>query len=234
MRSGRSRQLFHDTRDGRSDEREVEAFAACLSWRTGRRGSRRSSRSARRAGPAGEGRRAARGRGRPRARGLGRRRPGRSLTCAPPVINFADVLVRRGLDPQMPELPHVLGNEIAGDLDGRRVIALPRAAGGYAERVEVDPDWVFDLPGGCVLRRGRVVSHHVPDGSDPAGASGRIERGNGRARARRLGRGRLGGDPARQAPRRNGDRDRGRRGEARVRPRARRRRDAAGTTRSTI
>jgi NADPH2:quinone reductase len=46
----------------------------------------------------------------------------------------------------MPELPHVLGSEVAGELDGRRVIALPRAAGGYAERVEVDPDWVFDLP----------------------------------------------------------------------------------------
>jgi NADPH2:quinone reductase len=46
----------------------------------------------------------------------------------------------------MPELPHVLGTEVAGDLDGRRVIALTRAAGGYAERVEIDPDWIFDLP----------------------------------------------------------------------------------------
>jgi NADPH2:quinone reductase len=61
-------------------------------------------------------------------------------------INFADVLIRRGLYPQMPELPHVLGNEVAGDLDGKRVLALPRAAGGYAERVEVDPEWTFDLP----------------------------------------------------------------------------------------
>lgn len=61
-------------------------------------------------------------------------------------VNFADVLIRRGLYPQMPELPYVLGNEVSGDLDGRRVVALPRGAGGYAERVEVDPDWVFDLP----------------------------------------------------------------------------------------
>jgi NADPH2:quinone reductase len=61
-------------------------------------------------------------------------------------INFADILVRRGMYPQMPELPHVLGNEVAGDLDGRRVLALPRAAGGYAERVEVDPEWTFALP----------------------------------------------------------------------------------------
>jgi NADPH2:quinone reductase len=61
-------------------------------------------------------------------------------------INFADVLIRRGMYPQMPELPHVLGSEVAGDLDGRRVLALPRAAGGYAERVEVDPQWTFLLP----------------------------------------------------------------------------------------
>jgi NADPH2:quinone reductase len=62
-------------------------------------------------------------------------------------VNFADVLIRRGLYPQMPELPYVLGNEVAGVLDGRPVIALPRNAGGYAERVEVDPSWVFPLPG---------------------------------------------------------------------------------------
>ena len=61
-------------------------------------------------------------------------------------VNFADVLVRRGIYPQMPELPHVLGNEVAGDLDGRRVLAFPRSAGGYAERVEVDPHWTFPLP----------------------------------------------------------------------------------------
>jgi NADPH2:quinone reductase len=61
-------------------------------------------------------------------------------------INFADILIRRGMYPQMPELPYVLGSEVAGDLDGRRVLALPRAAGGYAERVEVDPQWTFPLP----------------------------------------------------------------------------------------
>jgi NADPH:quinone reductase len=61
-------------------------------------------------------------------------------------VNFADVLIRRGLYPQMPALPYVLGNEVAGLLDGRPVIALPRAAGGYAERVEVDLQWVFPLP----------------------------------------------------------------------------------------
>jgi NADPH2:quinone reductase len=61
-------------------------------------------------------------------------------------VNFADVLIRRGMYPQMPELPHVLGSEVAGDLEGQRVVALPRSAGGYAERVEVDPAWTFPLP----------------------------------------------------------------------------------------
>jgi len=61
-------------------------------------------------------------------------------------VNFADILIRRGLYPQAPDLPYVLGNEVAGELDGRRVLALPRSAGGYAERVEVDPEWTFTLP----------------------------------------------------------------------------------------
>ena len=69
-------------------------------------------------------------------------------------INFADVLIRRGFYPQMPAMPYVLGNEVAGELDGRRVIALPRAAGGYAERVEVDPEWVLPLPDNATFAAG--------------------------------------------------------------------------------
>jgi NADPH:quinone reductase len=62
-------------------------------------------------------------------------------------INFADILIRRGRYPQMPELPYVLGSEVAGDIQGRRVIALPKGTGGgYAEQVAVDPDWLFPLP----------------------------------------------------------------------------------------
>ncbi|MGH3003132.1 MAG: NADPH:quinone oxidoreductase family protein [Gaiellaceae bacterium] len=62
-------------------------------------------------------------------------------------VNFADVLIRRGLYPQMPELPYVLGSEVAGELSGRRVIALPKGTGGgYAEQVAVDPAWMFPLP----------------------------------------------------------------------------------------
>ncbi len=82
-------------------------------------------------------------------------------------INFADVLIRRGLYPQMPSLPYVLGNEVAGDLDGRRVMAFPRAAGGYAERVEVDPQWVFELPEGASYAAGAAfmtayLTAHIP------------------------------------------------------------------------
>jgi NADPH:quinone reductase len=55
-------------------------------------------------------------------------------------------LIRRGLYPQMPDLPYVLGNEVAGELDGRRVCAWSAGGGGYAERAAVDPQWVFEIP----------------------------------------------------------------------------------------
>ena len=42
-------------------------------------------------------------------------------------INFLDVLVRQGRYAQQPELPTIPGTEIAGEVDGRRVIALPDA-----------------------------------------------------------------------------------------------------------
>jgi NADPH2:quinone reductase len=62
-------------------------------------------------------------------------------------INFADVLIRLGRYPQMPELPAVLGSEIAGELDGERVMGFVRSeGGGYAERVAVDRRWLLPLP----------------------------------------------------------------------------------------
>ena len=84
-------------------------------------------------------------------------------------INFADVLIRNGQYPQPPPLPTILGNEVAGDIGGRRVLAFARlSGGGYAERVAVDDEWVFDLPAGRELRRGRGVPDDVPDRVDPA------------------------------------------------------------------
>jgi NADPH:quinone reductase len=62
-------------------------------------------------------------------------------------INFADVLIRRGRYPQMPELPTILGNEISGELeDGTRVMGFAGGAGGYAELVAVDPSQLVPLP----------------------------------------------------------------------------------------
>jgi NADPH:quinone reductase len=69
-------------------------------------------------------------------------------------VNFADVLIRRGLYPQMPELPYVLGNEVAGELDGRRVCAWSTGGGGYSERAEVDSAWVFELPAAASFAAG--------------------------------------------------------------------------------
>ena len=62
-------------------------------------------------------------------------------------VNFADVLIRRGRYPQMPEFPVVLGSEIAGELeDGTRVMAITSGAGGYAELAVVDSAQVVPLP----------------------------------------------------------------------------------------
>lgn len=70
-------------------------------------------------------------------------------------INFADVLIRLGMYPQMPELPTVLGSEVAGELDGVRVMGFAGAeAGGYAERVVVDRRWLLPLPASASFAEG--------------------------------------------------------------------------------
>jgi NADPH:quinone reductase len=70
-------------------------------------------------------------------------------------INFADVLIQLGHYPQPPQLPTILGNEVSGDLDGRRVLAFVRTTGGgYAERVAVEPEWIFDLPASASYAEG--------------------------------------------------------------------------------
>ena len=72
---------------------------------------------------------------------------GASLRVHAVGVNYADVLIRAGRYPQMPELPFVPGIEVAGDLGDRRVVALVQGmGGGYAEQVAVDPEWAFDLP----------------------------------------------------------------------------------------
>ena len=70
-------------------------------------------------------------------------------------INFLDVLVRQGRYPQAPPLPTIPGSEIAGELDGTRVMALPRAGGGgYAELVAVEREVVVPLPEKATFEEG--------------------------------------------------------------------------------
>ena len=70
-------------------------------------------------------------------------------------INFADVLIRLGRYPQMPELPTVLGSEIAGELGGNRVMGFVRSeAGGYAEKAAVEERWLLPLPASASFAEG--------------------------------------------------------------------------------
>jgi len=69
-------------------------------------------------------------------------------------INFLDLLVRSGNYPQAPPLPVVPGVEIAGEVDGRRVIALLPASGGYAEAAAVDEHRLYPLPDGASFEEG--------------------------------------------------------------------------------
>jgi NADPH2:quinone reductase len=71
-------------------------------------------------------------------------------------VNYADVLIREGRYPQPPPLPYVPGSEVAGTTaDGRRVVGFVRVeGGGYAEKVAVEDDWLFDLPARASFEQG--------------------------------------------------------------------------------
>jgi NADPH:quinone reductase len=69
-------------------------------------------------------------------------------------INFLDILIRRGQYPQMPELPAVLGAELAGELeDGTRVMAL-KTGGAYGELAAVPRASLVPLPDGATFAEG--------------------------------------------------------------------------------
>jgi NADPH2:quinone reductase len=69
-------------------------------------------------------------------------------------LNFADVLIRRGQYPQMPEFPAIIGAELAGELeDGTRVMALT-GSGCYAELAAVHRAALVPLPDGASFAEG--------------------------------------------------------------------------------
>ena len=80
-------------------------------------------------------------------------------------INFLDVLVRQGRYAQQPELPTIPGTEIAGEVDGRRVIALPDA--GYAELAVAREESLVPLPDSASFEEGAsflmtFLTAHIP------------------------------------------------------------------------
>jgi NADPH:quinone reductase len=68
-------------------------------------------------------------------------------------VNFADVLVRQGRYPQAPSLPTVLGGEVAGEVDGRRVMTASGSTG-YCELTTVDERWLVPLPDSASFEEG--------------------------------------------------------------------------------
>lgn len=82
-------------------------------------------------------------------------------------LNFADILARQGLYPDAPDLPAVLGYEVAGEVEalgegvegfseGDRVIAGTRF-GGQAERAVTDAANVVALPEGWTFEEGAAL-----------------------------------------------------------------------------
>ncbi len=71
-------------------------------------------------------------------------------------VNFADLMMRAGLYPGAPRPPFVPGYEVAGVVEGRRVLAATRF-GGYAERICVPRRNVFPLPEGLSFAEGAAI-----------------------------------------------------------------------------
>jgi NADPH:quinone reductase-like Zn-dependent oxidoreductase len=82
-------------------------------------------------------------------------------------INFADVMGRMGLYPDLPKIPVVPGYEVAGRVDavgegvdpawmGRNVFALTRF-GGYVDVVCVPTGWIFARPEGMSAEEGAAI-----------------------------------------------------------------------------
>ena len=82
-------------------------------------------------------------------------------------INFADILARKGIYPDAPKKPCVVGYEVSGLIEsvgegvdpsmvGNSVIAVLRF-GGYAEKVIAPASYVFEKPGSLSFEQGAAV-----------------------------------------------------------------------------
>jgi synaptic vesicle membrane protein VAT-1 len=82
-------------------------------------------------------------------------------------VNFADIMARRGIYPDAPKPPCVVGYEVSGEVValgegatqftlGEKVVALTRF-GGYSTHVAVPEVQVFTLPAGLTLERGAAL-----------------------------------------------------------------------------
>ena len=82
-------------------------------------------------------------------------------------INFADILARKGLYPDAPKLPAVVGYEVSGTVDalgpqadtgwiGKEVFALTHF-GGYADAVVVPQDLTFEKPAALSFEQAAAI-----------------------------------------------------------------------------
>lgn len=82
-------------------------------------------------------------------------------------VNFADIMARRGVYPDAPKPPCVVGYEVAGEVAalgpaatlfalGQKVVALTRF-GGYSSHVAVPESQVFLLPAGLDVAHGAAL-----------------------------------------------------------------------------
>jgi NADPH:quinone reductase len=95
-------------------------------------------------------------------------------------VTFVETMVRAGRAPHSsmePALPAILGNGVAGTVDGARVVTTTGGLGGYAERAAVPRAWLIEVPDGLGLD---VAAALLADGRTAVGliAAARIAPGD--------------------------------------------------------